>query len=117
MYIHSLNQLPDVWPTNPDQEILEPVMEIVRKLEELNDGTFPCDIILSFSEKCPGSSAQEQKLCDMIKDAVNLVFEFLNYEFPTCLESFECIPDFFADICPEHIECSENEIPNRLIFS
>ncbi|CBY33435.1 unnamed protein product [Oikopleura dioica] len=90
-------------------------MEIVRKLEELNDGTFPCDIILSFSEKCPGSSPQEQKVCDMIKDAVNLVFEFLNYEFPTCLESFECIPDFFADICPDHIECSENELPNRAL--
>ena len=90
-------------------------MQIVKQIEELNNGEFPCDIILNFSEKCPGSSRPEEILCDTIKDALHAVFELIGAEFPTCLESFECIPDFFADICPEHIECHEGEEPNRFV--
>ena len=35
IYIQVFSQLPDVWPYDPEQEILEPVMEIVRELETL----------------------------------------------------------------------------------
>jgi hypothetical protein len=89
-------------------------MEIIREIEALNNGTFPCDIVLNFADKCPGSTRPEEILCDSIKEAARALFELLpSKDFPTCMESFECFPDFFADICPQHIDCPEDVEPER----
>ncbi|CAG5110268.1 Oidioi.mRNA.OKI2018_I69.chr2.g4683.t1.cds [Oikopleura dioica] len=104
------NQLPNIWPVPPHIPILEPFMNLMMGIEDANNGIFPCDIILNFAEKCPADKPTNQALCDRIKDVIREVFDTLEKEFPTCLESFECLPDFFADICPEHIEC-EGDMP------
>ena len=45
---------------------------------------------------------------NQLKETIHKVFDFLpTKDFPTCLESFECVPDFFADICPSHIDCED----------
>ena len=83
------NQLPNHWPGDEDQLILEPIMEAMRALEELNGGTFPCEIILNFATFCPGESIEDKAICNQLKEAIHKVFDYLpTKDFPTCLESF-----------------------------